>query len=344
MQRKLLKPLGSHTAVGHLHELKKWKELPYLRDNNGMLPPFIIAVGSRVRVMKAREILNFDDPVFIDQEALGRVGINAFGRVSVLVGVSEIGDYPVPLLVIETQMGCPATQIILREAMYYAREDGYVFSGTEVRSDGIYVTRVGTCAGVNSHASSEPRISIGDILIANETYGSIGSVIQSAIGEINFTGICVAERVDEMRKILLTKKAIRLSDDLHSILTKSMPRSVTNLQMAARDLGLPVMIGANFSKDSLYAEIGEEGFVRMRDVYGVLSTEMEQQQIDVLAAEFREAGVAAYSGLVSAVIGAIPGKSFPETKAERNAAAQAEENAIKIAAKAFSNIARELNG
>ncbi len=308
-----------------------------------MLPPFIIAVGSRVRVMRAADVLSLKEPVFIDREAHDKVGTNAFGRVSMLAGICD-SERPFPLLVVETQMGCPATQIILKEILYYAKDNSYAFDSASMETDGIYVVRAGTCAGVNSHSSSELRVNIGDILIANESYGSIGAVAQSVLGELSFTGVNISEKVNTLRLMLSDHHALGLSFDQKNIVTASSPRLIMRLQEAASGLGIRTIHSSNFSKDSLYAEMGEDAFAWLRDNYGVVSTEMEQLVIDTLAGEFRGVGINVYSGLVSAAIGAIPGKSFPETEEERKAADDAETNALRIAAKALGNIAKALNG
>jgi uridine phosphorylase len=346
--REAVRPLGSHTAVGFLHELKRWKDIPYLDKNEGMLPPFMIAVGSRVRVMKAREALGLQHPVLIDQETLEKVGLNAWGRVNMLLGVHENDGHPFPLLILETQMGCPATQIILKEALYYTNDKGYNIpfgkrGRAEVKSDGIFMVRAGTCAGVNSFSKAEFITRIGDILIANESYGSIGAVIQSIVKELNFVGIKVADRVDALREVLSEFRTLDLSHDEANLRTVSSPLMTLNLQRAAQDLGFTPSVGANFSKDSLYSEMGEDEFAWLRDNYGVISTEMEQVVIDTLAALYRRADTKAYSGLVSAAIGAIPGKSFPETAEEKMDAENAEGNALRVAAKALGNIAKSFN-
>ncbi len=131
--------LGSHTCVGLLHELKRWKDIPFLKDNEGMLPPFIIAVGSRMRVQCAPQILGMKDASFIDDEAHERVGLKAYGRVSMALGKIRVPKtgLDVPIAVVETQMGCSATQINLKEALHFARADGYNVDGSFVKSDGI---------------------------------------------------------------------------------------------------------------------------------------------------------------------------------------------------------------
>ena len=341
--REAVKPLGIHTAVGHLNELGKWKEIPYLDSNGGMLPPFIIAVGSRVRVLKAVETMGLKQPAFIDQEANSRIGLNAHGRVAILVGIAERGGIEFPVAVVETQMGCPATQINLREMVYFAREDGYNFNGREMRSDRIYLVRAGTCAGVNSHSPSELPLSIGDIAIATESYGSVGAVIQSALRELNFVGSNLKKIADAMRKSLSAERALALSHDGNHLVSRSSPGIILRLQEAADRLGAVNFVGPNFTKDSLYAEMGEEQFAWLRDNYGIISTEMEQVAIDVLGAEFRKAGTPVSTGLISAVIGAIPGKSFPETDEEKRKAGEAEDNIMRATVDAFAGIARALN-
>jgi len=341
--REAVKPLGIHTAVGHLHELKRWKDIPHLCDNDGMLPPFIIAVGSRVRVLKAAQTIGMRDSFLLDQEALLKAGADAYGRVAILAGIAKRKGVEFPLAVVETQMGCPATQINLREILYFSRDDGYIFGGREMRTDGIYVVRAGTCAGVNSRSPSELALSIGDIAIATETYGSVGAVIQSALRELDFVGSNLRAIADKMRKLLAADKALAISHDSRNLVSRPSQRIVLHLQDACDSLGLANFAGPNFTKDSLYAEMGEDEFARLRDNYGIISTEMEQLAIDVLGAEFRKAGVPVFTGLASAVVGAIPGKSFPETPEEKKNARDAEAGVMEASADAFAEIVKKLN-
>lgn len=343
-QRDKVKPLGSHTCVGHLHSLDKWKDIPFLQNNHGMLPPLMIAVGSRIRVLKSPETLGMKNHIFLDEKAREVAGLEAYGRVAMAIGELERNGSLIPITVFETQMGCSATQINLKEALYFARDDGYNNSSEiKIASDGIYVVRVGTCAGVNSFQRSEIQVQIGDLLIATDSYGSIGALIQSTLQALKYTGVDIAAKADELRKLLREYGNLRLSHDDSSLVTSASTRVVLRLQRSADALGLKNLVGPNFAKDSLYAEIGEEGFAMLRDIYGVISTEMEAPAVDVLAGEFRRAGIHAYSGLVSAAIGAIPGKSFAETTAERQLASNAETNAMNVAANALADIAVSLN-
>lgn len=341
-KRAKLKPCGIHTAIGHINEFWRWKDIPYLKDNEGMLPPFIIAVGSRVRVKKAPDVLGLKEPVFVDEVAREKAGLDAYGRVAVLVGVFEGKNKTFPLAVVETQMGCPATQINLKEILYYATDDSYSFGNTTIKTDGVYVIRAGTAAGVNSLSFGELRLSIGDLAIANESYGSVGAIVQSTLSVLNFTGINISNKADALRKSL-AEQGLFTSHDFMNLRTTCSPRLVFYLQAAANDLKLRHIVGANFTKDSLYAEMDEESFAWLRDNYGIVSTEMEQMVIDLLAAEFRKHDIPVYSGLISALIGAIPGKSFPENEDEKRAACEAEENALRVAARAFERIVESIN-
>jgi uridine phosphorylase len=333
-RREAVKPLGIHTSMGYLHEFKKlkfrkWKDIPYLRENEGMLPPYIIAVGSRTRVMRAGKTLGLREPVFIDNESLIQNGLSMYGRTSFLVGVLEIDGLALPITIAETQMGCPATQIILRELMYYSRASGYEFFGQSIKSSGMQVIRAGTCAGVNSFDPDKMKVEIGDILIGTESFGSIGALIQSNVKMLEFMGL---PRPIERGEL----SGLNFSHDGHHLKTSCSWALVKNLEGAAEGLGFKTKTGANFTKDSLYAEMSEDTFADLRDKYGTISTEMEQLVIDTLAADFRKAGINVDTGLILAAIGAIPGKSFPETREEQKKASEAEENILKIAARAFT--------
>lgn len=345
--RKKLKPLGVHTAVGHLYELGKWKDVPYLKENGGMLPPFMICVGSRVRVMRAKDILKLREPVFIDDYALKNFGTSAYGRVSILVGMAEFGGISFPLSVVETQMGCPATQINLHELLFFSKQGYYNYENRIIRGgDSVYVVRAGTCAGVNDYASSQqPAIRIGDIVIANFNLGAIGAAIQSHLGILDFVGRSASSdaRVEKLKSLAdydVSSDKIFATWDKKYLVTRCSLDLVDNLWKVAKAHRIAVAVGPNFTKDSLYAEMSEKDFVELRRQYSVISTEMEQLIIDFLAKKFTEKGVRVKSGLISAVVGAIPGKSFPTTEKEKNAAKEAEEKILILAKEAFGRIAQ----
>ncbi|HNT61191.1 MAG TPA: hypothetical protein PKJ97_04410, partial [Candidatus Bilamarchaeaceae archaeon] len=270
-------------------------------------------------------------------------GNGAMGRVSILAGVMEHKRFYFPLAVVETQMGCSAAQINLREMLHFSSHGGYYLGREHVRSDGLYVVRAGTCAGVNSMSRSELALRIGDIGIATESYGSVGAVIQSTLRELNFVGADIPEIVGRMGQEFASGRTLSLSHDGKHLVSRASPRVLLHLQRAADRRRAPNFLGPNFSKDSLYAEMGEEQFAWLRDNYGIITTEMEQLAIDVLGAEFTNAGMPAYTGLISVCVGAIPGQSFPETPEQHEAARRGEDNIMRIAADAFAEIAMKLN-
>ena len=57
-------------------------------------------------------------------------------------------------------------------------------------------------------------------------------------------------------------------------------------------------------------ESNEEGVKDLRRKYGVLSTEMEHFDLAFIARELTQAGIPVYNGLVSCVVGTVPGGSF----------------------------------
>jgi len=332
--RQRVKPLGIHTAAGHLQKMQRWKEISFLKENNGQVPPFIISVGSRTRVLEAPYLLGLKNWAFIDEEAKEKFGIGSFGRVSLCIGIAQAQERKFPLMVAESQMGCPAAQINVRELLYFADPGGYFLEGTRHKSDGLYVIRAGTCGGVNSKNPEEKKVAkIGDIAIAQESIGSVGTLIQSRFGALDFV------QRDISREVSGTS---HFSPDRKHLATKSSKLVVEALVAAARANKIDFLSGANFTKDSLYAEMGEDDFAALRDKYGVVSTEMEQMALDTLAHEFTSLGLPVHSGLVSAVIGAIPGKSFPETEEEHKRAKNAEENAVILAKDALGGLAARL--
>lgn len=43
--------LGQHTPISLAREGGLWKRIPFLKDNDGMLPPYMVVVGDRRRVI-----------------------------------------------------------------------------------------------------------------------------------------------------------------------------------------------------------------------------------------------------------------------------------------------------
>ena len=135
-----------------------------------------------------------------------------------------------------------------------------------------------------------------------------------------------------------------LSSDLKNFRTSTSRRLLLALQVSADSLGIRNFVGPNVSKDSLYAEMSEETFANLRDKYGIIGTEMEQLAIDALCSGFKKkSNIEVHSGLVSAVVGTVPGKSFAESEEEIKLAELAEVNIMKVAADALHGIAKRIN-
>ena len=83
------------------------------------------------------------------------------------------------------------------------------------------------------------------------------------------------------------------------------------------------------TKDSLYAEVSLETFVNLCRTQSCRSTEMELSAIAVTAREN-----SAHFGMVSAIVGVLPG-SFAESE---RAKAAAETKALRVALEALKNL------
>jgi hypothetical protein len=107
--------LGRHTTLSYmLHRKQLWRHIPYLRENEGRAPPIVLAVGDRRRVYSISCRLN--RAVLLPETAARRVSrmdfrsAHEFGRIAMAIGLVS----SIPILVVETQMGSPATQIIMK--------------------------------------------------------------------------------------------------------------------------------------------------------------------------------------------------------------------------------------
>jgi hypothetical protein len=86
--------LGQHTAVSIARESGKWKDIPLLKDNDGMLPPSMMVVGDRRRVLSASKMLS--ESFLIHEEVARILGPSGAGRVNVAVGISSMRASPCP--------------------------------------------------------------------------------------------------------------------------------------------------------------------------------------------------------------------------------------------------------
>jgi uridine phosphorylase len=339
--------MGRHTAASWLAETGKMKDVcPILAANEGKLPPFIIFFGDRRRVIATAQHLNMRDVVRLDLVSERFFGLDGSGRVNLAFGLYGPEDKPIPLLLAETQMGCPPNQIILRELVPLTSTKGYVVkTATKEKKIGdksISIVRAGTAGGINFSAPGSvraayddnyfTRVAVGDVVVADKTTGHIGAVLQS-LGIMNPFGAGSRKSYIEG----LVSLGIYLDNDYPMM--RCSPALVTALLNSAKALGLVTHIGTNLSKDSLYAEANEDIFIQFRSRLGVLSTEMEQTLICFEAARYKkEHGIDLQVGLISALVGLVPGGSFASGDDETRAKV-AEKSILTAAADALHNIA-----
>jgi len=324
--------LGRHTTLSYIvgrHEI--WKRIPYLKENEGRAPPLVLAVGDRRRVYSIAHRLR--KPTLIPETATrlsrpitkGDLRSSAeFGRVAMAIGLTSAS---VPILVVETQMGTPATQIIMNEILSdQITTVNYQVGKNKINLSHKIVIRVGTAGGINCPES--PTIRIGDIVNATHSIGTTGAVIQS-LARLDFWRPGAME--------VFRDRWTNLGSDF-TITTDGHPRVacsnriVETLESAGQRLVEGIYHrGGNISKDSLYAELSADAFLDLCRTHNCRSTEMELSAIAVAAQEKN-----AHFGMISAIIGVLPGESFTESE---RAKTLAEQRALQTALEAMKRLA-----
>ncbi|MBU1918510.1 hypothetical protein KKF63_10335 [bacterium] len=321
------KYLGNHTTISYLKP-EQWQHIPYLKDNNGALPPFVIAVGDGRRLNLACDALKLKDVVMLHEEGEKHCGPKGRSRVESLIGSYEYNNKKVPIMMVETQMGMPATEINLRETISHCAQQ-YNLQDATFETDAVYVIRVGTAGGLNDPSSDSYDLQIGDIVNVTFSIGWAGTLIESLAG-LNYAS---QEVMNTFREAWI-QSGYSFTNDNEYPSGKSSPTIIQAINTAAQDMKINVIEGGNFSKDSFYAEIDENLFINLRKKYDVMSTEMEQMALLKLVIDFKKMGITLNTGLVSGIIGVVPGWTFEiGEKAE-----QVEKNALKVAAQALWNI------
>jgi uridine phosphorylase len=229
--------LGRHTCLPWFFDDPDRVGVPALAAL-GRLPPSILLVGDRRRVSRVRHHLEQDvDVAACCAEALGG---HAAGRVAVGFGVRR----GVPVLVVETQMGGPATEIITREVLDPA------FHPTPPQA----LIRVGSC-GVLADLDPPP-----ELVVASFAAGWSGALAQATGGVL---ATCGGAEVPEWS----------CSPDVIEALDDGVAKAPADLDTAT---------GGVLSKDSLYAEQAGGLSEAMADL-GCVATEMELATIGPLA-------------------------------------------------------------
>lgn len=324
--------LGRHTALSYIAGKPNiWRRIPYLKDNHGRAPPIILAVGDRRRVYAISRRLS--RPVLLPEGAARLFHPRArredlrttaeFGRVAMAIGLVS----SVPVLVVETQMGASATQIIMKEVLSDDLSSiEYRVGRNAMRFPYKVVMRVGTAGGINCDEVS--RVKVGDVVNATHSIGVSGALIQSLL-RLDFWQ---SGAMDELRR-----KWIGLGPSF-SITPDGHPRVECNSDVveAIDKSGSRVAKGAyckggNVTKDSLYAEMSSAVFLDLCRSQNCRSTEMELSAIAVAACESHS-----HFGMMSGIVGLLPGASFSESESEKTAA---ERRALEVALGAVRNLA-----
>lgn len=275
----------------------------------------VLAVGDRRRVWRMAKLL--DRAVFLSETAAklasgaargkGHLAVSEMGRVAMV-----LGEYrSVPILVVETQMGSTATQIILTEVLSEAlTSTRYRLRRRFFEFDRKYVIRVGTCAGIN--CGSKERVKLGDIINATHSIGAPGADIQYLVRLDSW-------RTDTLRALTerwpTVGEGFSITSDGHPRIACSQ-EVVEAIRDAAEELDLRgYHSGGNVTKDSLYSELNESIFLRLCRDHDCRSTDTELTTIGVLATRAK-----ASFGMVSAVVGLIPGGSFAKSESVKERA------------------------
>lgn len=316
--------LGRHTTLSCVAGRRGiWRRIPYLTQNEGRAPPLVLAVGDRRRVYAIANRLR--KPVLLSETAarLSNRGskrdlpsVPEFGRVAMAIGLAPSS---MPVLVVETQMGASATQIIMNEILSDELTDTeYRVGKARIRLPHKVVIRVGTAGGINCRA--KPIINVGDIVNATHSIGVTGAVVQSLL-RLDFWRHGAIEEFQERWTSLGSDFTI--TEDGHPRVECSGD-VVKALDLSGRRIaGAAYHRGGDVTKDSLYAELSIDMFLDLCRRHDCRCTEMELSAIAVAACEHN-----AHFGMVSAIVGLLPGASFAESERLR---AVAEQRSLRVA-------------
>jgi uridine phosphorylase len=301
--------------------------MPYLRENDGHAPPIVLAVGDRRRVYAiARRLQN---TVFLPEAAAKLANrplpsehtpSTDFGRVAMVIGTVA----SIPVLVVETQMGSPATQIVLNEVLSNQLTSNEYRIGREtINLPHKIVIRIGTAGGIN--CGTGPLIRVGDVVNATHSVGATGAIIQ-ALSRLDFWHPEVYKKFSSRWSRLGSDFTITHGGHPRVECTRNV---VEAIDAAGTRLDKKVYgRGGNVTKDSLYAELSSNIFLDLCRTENCRTTEMELSAIAVTARQHQ-----ASFGMVSAIVGVLPGSSFAQKEKMRRVA---EERALRVALDALS--------
>jgi uridine phosphorylase len=235
--------LGRHTCLPWIFDGQRHREVPLLAELDAA-PGYLVVVGDRRRV--ARVLARLDDPLDLSSYCRQHLGELAAGRVD--IGIGRTGDAPV--MVVETQMGGSATEIIVREAL----DEAFHPDGARA------VIRVGSCGTIGETGA------IPDLAIAGFATGWSAAIEQW------------------QRGVLAPPAEHDPSQQTRPPVVPCTATVVQALEAGARDVASAVTAktGGIFSKDSLYSE-QDDRFAEILAELDCIATEMELSTIGPIA-------------------------------------------------------------
>jgi hypothetical protein len=233
------------------------------------------------------------------------------GRVNLAIGVYMHDGLPLPVTILETQVGCPAQDVNLWEALVHSREDGYMLGNTEVPSRGLVAIRTGTGAGIAPAGCGEAgQVSagpgIGDMVNATFVMGDASSVRQ------RLGALSSLDPNDREAFLKAWGEIGHFTADGRWPLLKSSPDVVLALGAACHEMGLACHDGGSFTKESRHIDSNSARLQELRISYGALSLEMEYFGHAFLANELSKAGIPVSCGMLTTIIGSVPGGTFAQ--------------------------------
>lgn len=323
--------LGRHTTLSYVIKQREvWRRIPYLKENEGRAPPVVLAVGDRRRVHAIASILRksvllpetaakLSGP-YVSEKALRTAP--EFGRVAMAIGLVS----SVPVLVVETQMGASASQIIMNEVLSdELTSTDYRAGKARVSLPHKVVIRVGTAGGIN--CDGMPPVNVGDLVGATHSIGATGATMQS-LHRLDFWRPGAAEEFRDRWKSIGPNFTVTADGDPRVECSTDV---VEALDMAGQRFAKAAYHkGGNLTKDSLYAELYPDLFLRLCLTQNCRSTEMEFSAIAVAAHQHD-----AQFGMVSAIVGVLPGTAFTESETIK---AAAEQRSIRVALEAVRKL------
>lgn len=324
--------LGRHTTLSYVARRRGiWRRIPYLKENEGRAPPIVLAVGDRRRVYAIahrlrKSVLLSETAARVSNRRVSQKDLPSvpeFGRVAMAIGLVSSS---MPVLVVETQMGASATQIIMNEILSdELTSTDYRLGKASIHLPHKVVIRAGTAGGIN--CQGKPVIKVGDIVNATHSIGITGAVIQSLL-QLDFWRLGAIEEFQ--------KRWISLGSDF-TLTEEGHPRVECSgdvlgaLDTSGQRLaGDAYHKGGNVTKDSLYAELSLDMFLDLCRKHDCRCTEMELSAIAVAARKHY-----AHFGMVSAIVGVLPGTSFAESERVK---AAAEQRSLRVALDAVRHL------